>query len=234
VRAITQAVDRLTRFGSALADPAPVLGPRQDRALSLLSTTWRTDRTGQAKATAALVKDVVDLSSGPVVIEGGPFNLLTGSGRLPLRVSNPHPFAMNVFLGLRPRSGRLVAEHPTRLELPPSGTRLVQVRVRSVADGTVAVDTLLSSPTGVLVSAPTTVVVRIHRDWETRGILVLAAGLSVVFLVGLVRSVRRGRPRVPAHDVPDADDLELYGPDPSQVGQPARQPIGPAPGRRGT
>jgi len=107
---------------------------------------------------------------------------------------------------------RLVAEERTRLVLPPSGTRLVQVKVRSVADGTVAVDTLLSSPTGVLVSAPTTVVVRIHRDWETRGILVLAAGLSLVFLIGLVRSVRRGRVRVSPEDVPDADDLELYGP----------------------
>lgn len=227
VRALAGVDNRLDRFGSALVDPVEVIGPRRDRVLSLLAGTWRSRRAEHAAATVELVQDAARLSDGPVVIEGGPFNLLTGSGQLPLNVRNPHPFAMKLELTLRPRSGRLVSDQRISLQLPADATRRVLVKVRSVADGTVTVDSLLSSPTGVLVSAPTTLVVRIHRNWETRGIGLLATGLTLVFLIGLVRSVRRGRTRVRPQDVPDLDELELYGP-----AEPAgsRRPVEPLPG----
>ena len=229
VRALAGVDNRLDRFGSALVDPVEVIGPRRDRVLSLLAGTWRSSRAEHAAATVELVQDAARLSDGPVVIEGGPFNLLTGSGQLPLNVRNPHPFAMKLDLTLRPRSGRLVSDQRISLQLPAEATRRVLVKVRSVADGTVTVDSLLSSPTGVLVSAPTTLVVRIHRNWETRGIGLLATGLTLVFLIGLVRSVRRGRTRVRPQDVPDVDELELYGPaEPASPRRPVEQfPGGP-------
>jgi hypothetical protein len=127
-------------------------------------------------------------------------------------VSNDLPGAVRVVLTLQPRSARLLASRSIRVVLPAHSTRLVRVPVRAVADGDVEVEAVLTSNSGATVGTPTLLQVRIRRNWETNGVVAVAGLLAVVLLTGLVRSARRTRVRVPAHTVPDIDDLLLYGP----------------------
>jgi hypothetical protein len=50
-------------------------------------------------------------------------------------------------------------------------------------------------------------VVRVRREWETRGIIGIGTLLALLLAVGLLRGVRRDRTRVRPEDVPDVDDL---------------------------
>jgi hypothetical protein len=212
VASVVTAVHRLDRAAPALIDPVPITFPLREQALSLVSVAWRADPSGLAAARAPLLLQTSQLSGGVAVLPGGPYNLLTGSAELPLRVSNDMPGTVRVALSLQPRSARLLASRSIRVTLPAHSTRLVRVPVRAVADGNVVVAAVLTSNSGSTVGAPTLLQVRIRRNWETNGVVAVAGLLAVVLLAGLVRSARRGRVRVPAHAVPDIDDLLLYGP----------------------
>ena len=68
----------------------------------------------------------------------------------------------------------------------------------------------LRTPDGkaVLYQSPR-IQVRVHSDWETRGLGVVAVVLGLLLFVGLARGVRRGRDRtrIPPESVPDPDDI---------------------------
>lgn len=201
---------RLTRFAPALTEQDRLLRPLREEALSVLSVAWRgLGRTAQADARRPLRTDVTALENGVVVVEGGPYNLLTASGELPIRVRSRLPYPLTLRVRLQPRSGQLVADRAAPVELGPLGSRVVLVPARTVANGNVTVDATVRTPEGAVLGEPTRVEVRVRRNWESRGILAVGGLLALLLLTGLFRSVRRGRVRVPAGSVPDVDEQAI-------------------------
>ena len=224
VAEVADADRRLTRFASALREPDGVLRPLREQVASLLSVAWRGQGGAATAAREPLLRDVAALYGGVGVVEGGPYNLLTGSGELPVRVRNQLPYPVALQVRLQPRSGQLAADRAVRVELGAGASRLVLVPTRAVANGNVDVDALLLSPDGVAVGQPTRMQVRVRRNWESRGILVLGGLLALLLATGLFRSVRRGRTRVPAGSVPDVDEQAL-----GRARAAAAPPSGPRP-----
>jgi putative peptidoglycan lipid II flippase len=238
VRQVHVAYQRLFAFRGALTRLQDTYVPLRRAALSLVGQGWRSpgvivsDRERiLAQARAPLVNEVDSLYSGISVATGSPANLLARSGRLPVTVTSTLKQPVNLVLTLRPLSGRLQVGEPQRVSLgaATNGTARANVvmLVNAVASGDVDVVASLSAPGGVepLVVAPEPIRVRIRHDWEDRGLTVAGGVLGSLLVLGLFRSVRRGRrARVPLESVPDPDDVGLPTALPSYASDTAATP----------
>jgi hypothetical protein len=101
-----------------------------------------------------------------------------------------------------------VIERPVAVDLAPN-TRRQQVLVptKALASGDVQIAASVRTPGGALIGTERELVVRVRREWETRGIIGIGTLLVVLLAFGLLRGVRRDRTRVRPEDVPDVDDL---------------------------
>jgi putative peptidoglycan lipid II flippase len=223
VREVRAAYQRLFAFRGALTRLQDTYAPLRRAALSLVGQGWRSPgvivsarERILAQARAPLVEQVDGLYTGISVATGSPANLLARSGRLPVTVTSTLAQPLNLVLTLRPLSGRLQVGEPQRVSLgaATNGTARANVvmLVNAVASGDVDVVASLSAPGGIepLVVAPEPIRVRIRHDWEDRGLAVAGGVLGSLLVLGLFRSVRRGRrARVPLESVPDPDDVGL-------------------------
>ena len=46
--------------------------------------------------------------------------------------------------------------------------------------------------------------VRVRADWENIGTAVIGSALAAVFVIGLVKTIARGRPKIPEQQLADA------------------------------
>ncbi len=232
VRSVLTAFEGLVAFRAAFVRPEDHYLPARRAALSLVGQGWRSpgltagDRdTVLAKARGPLVAQVEALRSGISVASGSELRLIARSSQLPITVNSTVPQPLQLVLTLRPRSGQLVIDKPQLVTISAAtngiaGTKVL-VPVTAVASGTVDVIVTLSAPGAAepLFTSSEPIRVRIKHDWEDRG-LRFAGGLLVTLLVvGLIRSLRRGRrARVPLENVPDPDDVGLPTPVPTYGG----------------
>ncbi|MFC2659709.1 MAG: DUF6049 family protein [Actinomyces sp.] len=79
------------------------------------------------------------------------------------------------------------------LTVPADGQATATVPVKAVGSGDVDLTIMLLAADGTAVGAPQNVHMRVHADWETRGTRVMGAGLVILLIGGIVRTVRRGR-----------------------------------------
>ena len=103
----------------------------------------------------------------------------------------------------RPPRLRVVAE-PAPLTIRAGSRTTVRVQVEAIAAGVVPVSTHLATPANTRLGSDATVRVRVQ---PTNGWLMLGLGglAGVVFIAGLFRALRVGRPRVPTEDLKEID-----------------------------
>ena len=197
---------RTTRFEPVITDTS-VLSSMRTRALSLVGLGWRGLAPEMAQQATNLARVVNTLYGGITVDRGGAVNLWAPSAELPVWVTNALPYSVRITLTLRPQSGRLVAGKPRVLVLDPDSTQRVRISVRGVASGNVNAEARLTTANGVLLSRPTIILVRVHPNWESLGLSVATCVVVLLFVTGLVRTVRRGRTRPRTQGAPDLDEL---------------------------
>jgi hypothetical protein len=127
-----------------------------------------------------------------------------------------------VSVRLTPDDPRLVVETNPTIVVPAGTSRDAEVRVRAIGSGDVTLDVEVLAPSGVAVTDPTELTVKVRAGWETVGTAVLAGGVGLLFVAGIWRTVRRGRsdrrttgeqvteaavPTGPQHTLPTDDDL---------------------------
>jgi hypothetical protein len=209
VAAVTSLYGDVARFAPALGSSKPVVEPILARCLMLVSADWRRDRRDLDAARAPVAREVHDLVGGVHIVRGSsrPY-FLASEASLPVYVANGTPYPVHVIVTLRPKSGGLVIDRPVAVDLAPN-TRRQQVLVptKALASGDVQIAASVRTPGGVVIGTERELVVRVRREWETRGIIGIGTLLVVLLAFGLLRGVRRDRTRVRPEDVPDVDDL---------------------------
>jgi putative peptidoglycan lipid II flippase len=186
-----------------------LLRPVRRSALEMLSTAWISRQKGVGPARSILTTEVNNIYQGVTVIAGSSANLLARSGQLPITVDNKLQVPVTVILRLHPTSGRVVVKRPVRVDLEPFKSQTVRAQLAAVANGEVQIESVLTTPVdgGTVIGTASPITVRVHYDWENRGLLWVAGLLGLLLVGGLVRSVRRGRVRVLPENVPDPDDI---------------------------
>ena len=211
----TSVVARLERQQDEVAGLASVLSatpdsgvvPDADTVDALASSRWRfapgvwthldtivTDRIHTLTTGVSVVPSTINFFADHGVLQ------VTVVNRLDVEVHDVH-----VVFAPQGRPPRLrVTSEPAPLTIRPGSRTTVRVQVEAVAAGVVPVSTHLATPQNTRLGTDATVRVRVQ---PTNGWLMLALGglAGVVFLAGLYRALRAGRPRVSTENLKELD-----------------------------
>ncbi|MDO4242800.1 MAG: DUF6049 family protein [Actinomyces sp.] len=193
---LAQARSTFTYLGSVtsmMADPGAALGSDADLVAQIASCSWRSDPTARGTAVSAARGRGEDLSAGLTPAPSRTVNLIAATADLPIRITSSLDQATTVTVQLRPSSPRLQAPRAVTVTVPAHGEAIASVPVKAVGSGDVDVAIVLKTPQGTTVGVPASVHMRVRADWESIGTAVLGGGLVLMLVVGIVRTVRRGR-----------------------------------------
>lgn len=194
IGALGRAGERRAALAEILPDPAAVIGDPELETLALVGTAWRERPAGRARmidaaqAAADAIADGVRAEPPTEVV-----NLISRSGDLPLHVRNDLTEPVDVVVGLRPSDQRLRADETVPVTIPAESTALVQIPVHAVQSADVSVTVEVRTPSGALIDNAASFPVRVRADWEGIGAAIIGGLLGIGLIVGLVRTVRRGR-----------------------------------------
>ncbi|WP_309065990.1 DUF6049 family protein [Microbacterium sp.] len=183
---------RLVTFSTVLEEPSLLLAPHRIRMLRAIGAGLGEEEF--SAASARLAQRTIDTLNAVSVQQPKPVQLFTSAAPLPVWVRNDLPWPVKVSLSSQPSDPRLDIQPLTEVEALESSSTRVDVPIEArVASGEVQVTFRLFSPTGVPVGQPTTADVTLRADWEGIGLVILGGLISVLFVLGLVRTVLRRR-----------------------------------------
>jgi hypothetical protein len=200
----------LEAFAPVLTVPQLVVPELQRRMVSLTSVAWRGRSRAELVAARTPVQERLHAVLGAVtVLPGSPVTMLSHSGNLPITVQNRLDQPVRVQLVLKPKFRLLVVGNRKPFVIGARGNHTAVVPFRAAGNGDVPVEaSLWPVPKGAepIHQAPP-LLVRVRSNWETIGLSIAAVVLGLLVLVGLVRSIRRGRRPLPPESAPDPEEL---------------------------
>jgi Family of unknown function (DUF6049) len=176
-------------------------------ALRLASASLR-GHSGTAAARAKGLRAALTALGAKVhILPLSNLNFLTSDGNLTLSVANDlSQDVHNLRIEIQPGNGRLVVvKQPAAIAVDGQRRTTIKVHVHAVAGGLVPVTARIVTPSGLVMGK--TVTVQVHvRPTDTWAFWVLGGAAGLVFVVGLWRTIRRGRSR-PRLQAPEVDPL---------------------------
>lgn len=221
---VRNAVERRQLLAGIATDPSALLGDLELERLAPTSVAWRADPVGRAESVAGS-HAATQLLDGAVTVQPAEvLTLVSSSGGLPVQVTNTLDQEVRIAVGLRPADGRLVADDVVPVTIPAGSEALVQVPVRAVQSGDVTVTVELRTADGALLDDSTQFQVRVRAEWEGIGTAVAGLLLALGLVIGVVRTIRRGRtsrrvgpPAVAGPDALSPEEQESLAPDEETV-----------------
>ncbi|MGD8168729.1 DUF6049 family protein [Herbiconiux sp. P16] len=181
-------------FSSVLADPQVLTGENRADLLALLSNSWVPNEGGWNVAVQGSLDAATKTLGSVQMIDGSNINLLSNQAPLPVTLSNELPYPVTVLVHVTPSNGRLLVEqNDVEVTIEATSRKGAQIPVTAVANGAVTLNIQLLSPTGVLISTPSPVVVNVSAEWETWGTVLFGILVVIVFGFGIVRNILRRR-----------------------------------------
>lgn len=186
---LTEALASARSFTDAASDPEEAMAGLEDSILPVLSAGIAPDE--QLTRASQFSAKVSDLRSRVATEPAGAVNLINKSADFPVRVRNDLPWDMTVKVALVPSDARLKVSGPSEATLLAGSVTTVAVPVEAIGSGDVEVAYRISTPDGSVLESTRTVLVRLRAGWED-AITITAAGVfGLLFIGGLVRSIRR-------------------------------------------
>ncbi|MFI2361457.1 DUF6049 family protein [Promicromonospora sp. NPDC019610] len=221
VAALERARDAVVTFSSVAVDhSSQIWRPGVTRLIAPLAVAHRAD-TGLREA---LVKQTLEASNAltqqsVTVVPRQDVNFITDKGNIPVRVRNTLGVDATVTVVLRPDHPRLTVDARSTEVIPAGQEMDVQVPVRAIGSGDVAVTAQVLTPTGAKISDDSSFQVRVRAGWEELGTWIAAGLVALLFLSGIWRTVRRGRSpyRATSKDVEEATGAAAETPEPAQA-----------------
>ncbi|MFL6099295.1 MAG: DUF6049 family protein [Actinomycetales bacterium] len=203
VDAVRDARSEAAQLGDVITGEDPFTRTRVD-ALRLVSAYWR-GRGGTAAVQVKGLRSYLAAQGARVhILPLSNLNFLASDGNLTLSVANDlGQDVRGVRVVVQPGNGRLiVVKQAAPIAVEADRRTTIKVHVRAVAGGIVPVTARILTPDGLQMGKAVTV--RVHvRPTDTWAFWVLGVAAALIFLIGLVRTIRRGRarPRLMAPEV---------------------------------
>ncbi|WP_169579575.1 DUF6049 family protein [Ruania albidiflava] len=179
--------------------PQRYLGTVGPNVLGTVSATLASHPDTQQLLREAATDSEQQLQSALTVESGSSVLLVSAAGDLPISIQSQLPVPADVTVRLVPADPRLRAEQEVTATLRPNSTTTVRIPVTAVSNGNVDVHFEVLTPGGqVLLASGEPFSVRVRADWESTGTVIVASLLVIGFIIGLIRTIRRGRPQTRA------------------------------------
>ena len=193
--------DYLSSVTSILPDPQAAIGTASEIVERTASAVWRSDPPGRASMAESARERGTAVTGRLTAVPSRTINLIASEANLPVRITSSLNQDATVVVRLLSGSARLQTIKDVTLTVPADGQTTATVPVRAVGSGDVNLTIMLLADDGTAVGAPQTIHMRVHADWESRGTRVMGAGLVILLVGGIVRTVRRGRRTTAPHRV---------------------------------
>ena len=181
------------QFAQIALTPALLSDTRRLELLAALSQGW-----GEASVEAlqGFVAESQQLRSSVQVVESSAILLLTDRATLPVTVQNDLDVAVRVFVRVEPDTAQLrVLDPDVEATVEPRSQTRTLVPVESLTNGEVDITVTVRDAQGRVLSDPTRVALNLQAGWETAGTIVVAIAVALLFIVGIIRDLRKRRRR---------------------------------------
>ena len=192
------------KFNSVFSDPASA-NTRLDRELlSCTSVAWTLEGSAKscaddAQASSEKVRNSLYLEKGSSVL------LVTGEETtIPVTIVNDSPAEATMSIRMKPKTPQLRAEPTETVVVPSQETMRVDVPVEGLANADVPTTIEMVATDDVVLPKNETLLVRVRADWENIGTAVVGLALAAVFVIGLIKTISRGRRKIPEQQLADA------------------------------
>lgn len=183
----------LAAVGSTVPSPEELLGQEAEVVSWAVSSAWRANPALRGQMLSQVQGSAQQLRTAINPQPSSTINLISQQANLPVRIGSSLTQDATVQVTLESSSTRLQPDGPVTATIPASGEAMVLVPVKAVGSGDVMLTINVKAPDGSQVSTPATVHIRVHAEWESLGTRVLTGVLVVLLVVGVIRTVRRGR-----------------------------------------
>ncbi len=169
--------------------------------LSTLSTTTSdatatdTDATTQINQQSEIALDSLNSTSDFIQAESTQITLINSSASLPFTITSQADVPLEVQVELVTSDPRLQAQNSVSVTLNPHSSTTVEIPVTAVGNADVTVQINVTSSNGVTLDQSSLMNVRVYANWEDTLMVVVSCILVVLFVGGLIRTIRRGRRR---------------------------------------
>lgn len=133
--------------------------------------------------------EAVDVSTNPDI------NLISTGSEIPLTVRNRFDQDVSVTVRLMPSESTLQVTDTVSVIVPAYSSTGIRVPVEAAGSGDVTVAIDILNDNGDVARSAQPFTVRVRADWENTGTLVLGALLVLLLGGGIIRTLRRGRPK---------------------------------------
>lgn len=206
ISAVRDLRNQASQLGQVIEDDRGLNQTKVD-ALRLASVGLR-GHSGTAAAKAkALRTSLTTVGAKVRILPLSNLNFLASDGNLTLSVANDLTEDVhNLRVEIQPGNGRLVVvKQPAAISVDAGRRTTIKVHVHAVAGGLVPVTARIVTPSGLVMGK--TVTVQVHvRPTDSWAFWVLGVAAGLVFIVGLRRTLRRGRSR-PRLQAPEVTEL---------------------------
>jgi hypothetical protein len=178
---------------------------RLDRELlSCTSAAWTlstkpNDCADKARSHSRALMDSLHLRKGSSVL------LVTGvKTTIPVTIVNDSPAEATLRIRMKASTPQLRTQETETVQVPAAETMRVDVPVEGLANADVPTNIEMITGDGDVLPSEESLLVRVRADWENIGTAIVGFALAVVFVIGLVKTISRGRPKIPEQQLADA------------------------------
>ena len=213
--ALTELQDSWTQvdtLAAAMEDDAPLEAPRRE-IIAGTSLRWRGEpeipsaRAQEASALSSALQDRIQ------VMPASGYNVISDEVSVPITISNGLDTPITVRIEVTSDKPLVQVGEPTVVEVPARGQIDAAVDVEAIANGTVTLTTVVTTPDGQPLTAPVDVPLTVNPSWENWTTLVLVIAMGLLVVVGVARARRTGAAtRAPGFTGPeDPEELVRSG-----------------------
>ncbi len=191
--AIRELLSRVRDVAAASDDPDLLLNGQGRALLASVSLPSRSDQDVRASAMKTAITEATVVVNAVAVTSSSELTLVSNSGNVPITVRNDLPVAVTVRVVMTSRSPSLLIDDQPVVTIPAGVEQTVLVPITGVRTDDVKVTVALRNESGATLAVAKTLEVKVRADWGNAATGVVTAGLVVLMLAGVWRTIRRGR-----------------------------------------
>lgn len=190
---IEDATSAISLVAGLSATPRTITDPANTIASQLYSTVWRSSERARLSRIQSLLDTANYFTSSLHVMRSSTIRVVSQQTELPVHVTSTLPFDVGVTLKLDSRDTRLEADKIVAVTVPARSSARVMVPIEAKGSGNIKVEAKILTPNGTQIGSAQDIEIRVRADWENIGTLIVAILIALVLVVGIIRSLKRGR-----------------------------------------
>lgn len=130
---------------------------------------------------------------GIYIVPGSEINLVSRSSNIPIQIKNTFASDVTVHVFVRPTNARVAIPAAVSVKVPGETTVTAKIPVNAIANGKVLLRAWITTFSGIEIGRAVVLSMNVNADIEFALLIGFGSAVAVLFVFGLIRTVRRNR-----------------------------------------